>query len=53
MPADVSAPLPELDLAPLSVLTVDTGNAGRTITSLVIHGYQIADVSDEPAPDVS
>lgn len=38
--ADVSAPLPQLDLQPGSTVTVTVDAAGAVITSLVIHGWQ-------------
>jgi FtsP/CotA-like multicopper oxidase with cupredoxin domain len=40
--ADVSAPLPQLDLQPGSTVTVTVDAAGAVITSLVIHGWQEA-----------
>ncbi len=38
--ADVSAPLPDLDLSADSILTVDTGDNNAKITRLVIHVSQ-------------
>jgi FtsP/CotA-like multicopper oxidase with cupredoxin domain len=38
--ADVSAPLPQLDLQPGSTVTVTLDDPGAVITSLVIHGWQ-------------
>lgn len=40
MPVDVSAPLPQLDLSPNSIVTVTLDDAGATITRLVLHGWQ-------------
>lgn len=47
MPVDVSAPLPQLDLSPNSIITVELDDPGATITRLVLHGYQTA------GPDVT
>lgn len=40
MPVDVSAPLPQLDLSPNSIVRVTVDDPGATITRLVLHGWQ-------------
>jgi hypothetical protein len=47
MTTDVSAPLPDLDLADQSILTIDTGDAAAVITSIAIHVRQ-----DTPEEDI-
>ena len=37
---DVAASLPELDLAPKTVITVTLSDAGAKITGMVVHGTQ-------------
>ena len=37
MTTDISGPLPDLDLAGLSLLIVDTGDVNAVVTGLVIH----------------
>lgn len=51
MPTDVAAGFPQVDLLPLSVLTVTLSDPAAKITALNVHGYQ-DDGSDTPAsPD--
>ena len=40
MATDVAAGLPQVDLQPLSVLTVTLSAAGAKITALNVHGFQ-------------
>lgn len=52
MPADVSASLPQLDLAEGTVVTVTFDDANAVITSLNVHGWQDnPDVGEPAAPD--
>lgn len=50
MAVDVSAPLPELELAAAAIVRVDTGDAAAIITRLVVHVSQDAPelVNDAP-----
>lgn len=51
MPADVSAPLPQLDLPPNAILTVTVDDPAALITRLTIHGWQeTAAVQAPPSP---
>lgn len=47
MPADVSAPLPQLDLSPNSIITVSVDDPGATITRFVLHGWQETGGTDQ------
>lgn len=40
MPANVSTPLPQLDLAEGTTVTVELDDAAAIVTGLVIHGWQ-------------
>jgi hypothetical protein len=40
MPADVSAPLPQLDLREFAIVSVEIDDPGAVITSIVVHGWQ-------------
>lgn len=55
MARDVASPLPDLDLAEGSTITIMLDAPGAVVTSLVIHGYQLvpAFVPPTPAPLLS
>ena len=42
MANDVSAPLPEVELAPNSVLVITLSDAAAKITAVSVHGFQDA-----------
>jgi hypothetical protein len=52
MATDVSAPFPQVDLQPLSVITVTLSDPGALITALNVHGYQDDSVTATP-PELS
>lgn len=48
MPTDIATSLPQLDLRPQSLLTVDTGDPAVNVTALVVHGWTDAPAADLP-----
>jgi hypothetical protein len=48
MAVDVSAPFPQVDLQPLSTITVTLTGGAAVITALNVHGYQDDSVSNTP-----
>jgi hypothetical protein len=52
MPADVSTPLPQLDLAEGTVVTVTLDDPAAIVTSLTLHGWQEVPTPDLKLPDI-
>jgi hypothetical protein len=53
MANDVAAPMPQIDLQDQSTITVTLSDPGATITSLVIHGWQVVQDASPPLPGPS
>lgn len=52
MPDDVSAPLPQLDLDPGTVVTVTLDDPAAVVTSITLHGWQEVPAAPAPLPDI-
>lgn len=52
MPIDVSTPLPQLDLAEGTTITVTLDDPSAIITSLAIHGWQAEPSAPLQTPDI-
>lgn len=53
MPADVSAPLPQVDLNPNSIVTVTLDDPAARITKLIVHGFQNTGTASTPPSPVT
>lgn len=50
MADDVASSFPQVDLTPLTTITVTLDQAGATITQLAVHGYQEEDTVQATSP---
>jgi hypothetical protein len=52
MPTDVATPLPQLDLAEGTVVTVTLDDPAAIVTSLTLHGWQEVPGTPLTSPDI-